>query len=333
MLLHPGIIALLAGSSLVTVMVLYSCYEGLKIICYWDRESSSERQLSLERKTYLLSSLIAFVLSINLLSLFLFIYTVDDLHTQFVGAMCATGTLNANTVGWWVLLLKVAIFFVSSIWILVNYIDQRTENLPFVKKKYALLILFLPLFILDVYLEVRFFLGLNPDVITSCCGALFSENSRGIASTLAGLPIRPTKYLFFTTAVSYLVIGSLAYRYTNAWLRYLMALVATFFFFVSIVSLISFISLYFYEIPTHHCPFDILQKEYHYVGYPLYITLLGSTVFGLFPGLAELMRAEGVPLKQWQKRWILTALVLLVVFCLIVLYPMVFSSFTLEGYS
>ncbi len=332
MILHPGIIALLGGTSLVTVMVLYSCYEGLKIIRYWDRESSSARQLSLERKTYLLSSMIAFVLAINLLSLFLFIYTVDDIHTQFVGAMCATGTLNANTIGWWALLLKVTIFFVSSIWILINYIDQRTENLPFVRKKYAFLILFLPLFILDFYFGIKFFLGLSPDVITSCCGALFSENSRGIASTLAGLPIRPMKYTFFVTVAAYLLTGFLSYRYTKTWLIYLTAFLAALFFFVSIVSLISFISLYFYEIPTHHCPFDILQKEYHYVGYPLYITLLGATVFGLFPGIAELMKAEGIPLLHWQKRWLLTALLLLIVFFLIVLYPMVFSSFTLEGY-
>ena len=40
--------------------------------------------------------------------------------------------------------------------------------------------------------------------------------------------------------------------------------------FVSIGSIFSFISLYIYELPTHACPFCLLQREYHFVGYPLY---------------------------------------------------------------
>jgi len=42
------------------------------------------------------------------------------------------------------------------------------------------------------------------------------------------------------------------------------------------MAILSFISVYFYELPTHHCPFCILQKEYGYVGYPLYLTLFGG---------------------------------------------------------
>jgi hypothetical protein len=49
-------------------------------------------------------------------------------------------------------------------------------------------------------------------------------------------------------------------------------------FLVSVLSLISFISLYFYKLPTHHCLFCILQKEYGYIGYPLYPALLGATI-------------------------------------------------------
>jgi hypothetical protein len=45
---------------------------------------------------------------------------------------------------------------------------------------------------------------------------------------------------------------------------------------VSVAALISFISVYFYELPTHHCPFCILQGEYHYVGYLIYAAVLGG---------------------------------------------------------
>ena len=36
----------------------------------------------------------------------LLVYTLEDLHGLFVGAMCATGSLNANPVGWTLLAVK-----------------------------------------------------------------------------------------------------------------------------------------------------------------------------------------------------------------------------------
>jgi hypothetical protein len=62
---------------------------------------------------------------------------------------------------------------------------------------------------------------------------------------------------------------------------YIFSLASFITFIISVLSLISFISLYFYELPTHHCPFCILQREYGYIGYLLYITLLGGSVLGM----------------------------------------------------
>jgi hypothetical protein len=56
-------------------------------------------------------------------------------------------------------------------------------------------------------------------------------------------------------------------------------------FFVSLASILSFIAPYVYELPTHHCPFCLLQSEYGYVGYPLYVALLVGAVSGMGVGL------------------------------------------------
>lgn len=100
-------------------------------------------------------------------------------------------------------------------------------------------------------------------------------------------------------------------------------------FLVSIASLISFISIYIYELPTHHCPFCILQKEYHYLGYPLYLTLLGGTLTGLGVGILTPFRAvtslkESLPAIQ--KRLALLSLILYVLFTAMVVYQMIFSN-------
>ena len=140
MILHPGILALLTGMVLVLAMVFYAAVTGVLILRRWDFSSSSAAQLALERKTYLVSTLLNYGLAFQILSTFLFLYTLDDIHTLFTGAMCATGSLNANPVGWYALLLKITVFFLAGLWIVLNMIDQMVEDYPFVKLKYSLLV-------------------------------------------------------------------------------------------------------------------------------------------------------------------------------------------------
>jgi hypothetical protein len=61
---------------------------------------------------------------------------------------------------------------------------------------------------------------------------------------------------------------------------------------LTVASIFSFLSVYIYELPSHHCPFCILQKEYHYIGYPLYAALLFGTASGL--GVGALMPFKNI---------------------------------------
>ena len=80
-----------------------------------------------------------------------------------------------------------------------------------------------------------------------------------------------------------MALGLYVYLKTKG--TYLFSIASLIHFLVSIVALISFISIYFYELPTHHCPFCILQPEYGYVGYVLYSALLVGVVSGLGTGV------------------------------------------------
>ena len=97
MIFSPAILALFVGSLITTGLLLAAAFFGVQILRFWDLNSGSELQLKLERQTYLISTFVAYAFAFELLSLFLFIYTVDHLHTFFVGAMCAAGSLNANS--------------------------------------------------------------------------------------------------------------------------------------------------------------------------------------------------------------------------------------------
>jgi hypothetical protein len=332
MILHPAVLALLIGSLLISFMLLYAVWYGIRIVARWDIKSGSELQLSLEKRTYLISTILSYTLAFQLISLFLFVFTVDHLHTLFSGAMCAAGTLNVNAFGYPLLIMKIVNFLLAGLWLIINHADTRGYDYPLIKFKYTLLIAIAPLVLLETFFQFAYFLGLHADVITSCCGSLFSLDKPGIAGDLAGLSAGPMETAFYAGMAATACSG--LYFYCRGRGGYLFSGLSFLTFIVAVASLISFICLYFYELPSHHCPFCILQSEYGYVGYALYITLLGGGVAGMGTGALQPLRGRGsmaLVIPALQKRLTALNIVLYLLFTLIVSYRLIFSSLRLGG--
>jgi hypothetical protein len=281
--MHPAMLTLMGVSVSNAALMLLAGSFAVQIIRHWDSSSGSERQLILERRTYLIATLVSYALTAEILSLLLFIYTAEQLSDQFVGAMCATGVLNVNAFGFPTLLLKIAIFFLGAAWLLLNRVDNRGYDYPLVRIKYRLLLAIIPVAWAESIVQLLYFLGLKPDIITSCCGTLFSADAEGIAADLAGFKPLPTLVLFYALAIAILVSGWWFLRKHRGGI--LLASVSLLGFGVGIVAIISFLSLYVYESPHHHCPFCLLKAGYDYVGYWLYIPLFTATACGLGVGV------------------------------------------------
>jgi len=333
MTFHPATLALHLSSILIGFMILYSSLTGIRILRRWDIESGSELQLVLERRTYLVSTFLAYAFGFQLFSLFLMIFTAEHLHILFAGAMCAAGSFYVNGYGYPALVFKVVNFFLAGLWLILNNADNRAHDYPLIKKKYLFLLLLAPLILVEMVLQWNFLLRLNPDVITSCCGSLFSSEAGTIVSEIASFPSLPMKVVFYLTAVAVLASGLFFYWKNRG--GYLFASLSACFFPVSILSILSFISLYYYELPTHHCPFCLLQKEYRYAGYPLYLSLLAGCVSGLGVGVLMPFRKVGSlseNLPALQRKLTLISLILYLIFAGMVTGRMLFSDLRLEGY-
>ena len=282
MIIQPAIVALLVGSALTSLMLIYASIYGAVILKKWDLNSGSEFQLSLERRTYLISTMLSYAFGFQLISLFLFVYTADHLNPLFVGAMCAAGTLNVNAWGYPAIVLKLFNFVIAGLWLIVNFADNRAHDYPLIKKKYGFLMVITPFMLAEFIIQGLYFLGLTPDVITSCCGSLFSSERENVVAGLTGMPRIPMTIVFYFFMAALFTNGLFSlFRKTAG---YLFAVLSAIAFLVSASAIISFISLYIYELPTHHCPFCILQQEYDYVGYAFYISLLGGTICGIGVG-------------------------------------------------
>ncbi len=333
MILSPAIIALEAGAVLAAGYAAYASAMAMQIIQGWDIASGSEQQLLLEKKTYLISTIFAWLMAYQIISLFLFSYTAEKLHDLFVGAMCAAGSLNVNDYGYPTLVLKAFNCLLCGIWLIVNRTDNSVADYPLIKPKYKLLIGIAVLLLIEAIFQTTYFVQMKADVITSCCGMLFSETEETVAGGLAALPSYPTKVIFYLSVLITLRVGIHHYRTGRAALVY--SLSAAWLLILSIAAVISFIAPHFYELPGHHCPFCILQREYHYIGYPLYLALFTGGIAGLGVGVID--RFKGSPSLHaagplLQKHLCLLSMIGYMLFAVISVYPMIFSDFRLEGY-
>jgi hypothetical protein len=306
MLFQPAIIALLLASGAGVLMLAAAAPFAVETLRHWDIRSGSERQLRLERRTYLVSTLLAVMFVVQLLALLLFVFNADRMAVMFVGAMCAVGTLNVNAYGFPALLAQIALFFLASTWLVVNHADNRARDYPLLRAKYTFLLVIVPVAAASFALQLNYFLGLKADVITSCCGSLFSGEGRTLAAETSGLPPMPAMTAFFASLALTAGIGYLrAARSAAPLLGYAVAAAAAVAFIVAIAGILSFLSLYIYEHPHHHCPFCALKADYHHRGYWLYVPLFAATAAGLgvgalqpFAGIASL-KAVLPALTRW----------------------------------
>ncbi|MHC1743494.1 MAG: hypothetical protein AB9873_10740 [Syntrophobacteraceae bacterium] len=332
MLYHPSILAQLTGSVLTALLLLYASWYGVRILFRWDLRSGSELQLALERRTYFISVTMIYALGYQILSLFLFIYTADQLAGVLIGAMCAAGSLNANGWGYPTLILKLVNFILSGLWLVLNHTDNRGYDYPLIRIKYAVLVLIAPLVVLELVLQTLYFVNITPNVITSCCGTLFSSDAGGVTSGILSLPNLPVEILFYGSSAVMLLLGIRVVRSGKGVIPF--AASSAVLFIAAVMALIGFASLYFYELPTHHCPFCLLQKHVHFVGYPLYLCFLVGVVSGL-GGMVILPFRRRESLKALlpgiQRGLVLTALLCNGVGVTLVLLGVAFSKLSLHG--
>lgn len=332
MLTSPAVLALNGGAILVTLLMLLAAAQAVPILRHWDLASGSERQIALERRTYLIATLVTWCLAVELVALVLFVHTAESLASQFVGAMCATGVLNAHPLGWPVLMLKILIFLAGSTWLLLNRLDNQGPDYPLVRIKYALLLALVPLVALQAAAQLGFFLGLDPDVITSCCGSLFTPAGDGVAADLAGLDPMLSLGAMYLSGLLLLTAG-LRYPWGGR-CGVVFGMAGLLAFAVALAAIVSAVSLYVYEHPHHHCPFCLLKAGHGFIGYWLYLPLFAGAALAVgvgavspmrrFPSISAAADAASRRLTSW-------SLGLFAAFYAIATWAVLSSNLTMEG--
>jgi len=301
MILHPWILGLIIGHSALLLIFSLGLINAWQILRGWDYNSTEEKQFLLEKKTYLVSTVMNFAMFSQILMLFLFEMAADELANVLPGAMCAVGTLSSNSYGFPLLGLKIVSFFVYFIWLMINYLDNQIETYPLVPKKYLVLMLIYPFAVVETILLFMFAFDLDPSVITSCCGSVYNVGTEGFGGSLAGASAGFILPLFFSIVIMLLLNRFVFKRWSAAkeWFGNLLEFPLWIVFFISaIVVTISFVSIYVYEMLSHKCPFCFMDAEYNYYGVPLYSCLFVATATGMTGGLLGYIRQPAILKKK-----------------------------------
>ncbi|MDW7774122.1 MAG: hypothetical protein SCH71_14645 [Desulfobulbaceae bacterium] len=291
------------------------------MLLFWDPASDSNRQIKLENEIWLTSTLVEYGLAVQIISLLIFVLAADHFSYSITGAMCATGSLLANNFGIPTLLVKIGGVFLYGFWIVLHQLDIQSEQYPLVRMKYYSLLLLLPLLGIDIGLVIAYLGGLDPDIITSCCGVVFDEPTGARTNLLTGFSHEISLGLFYgTTLVLFLAGIFLAVRW-RPWITLFFSICWLCYFLIALLVVTTEFTPYIYAMPFHKCPFCVLKPEYHYIGLFIYTalftgTFFGMNVFAVYP--LQHMAGLGEVVPRFQKAAVRVSLILLFVFAALV---------------
>ena len=272
------VLAALLGALTLSAAGVFS----VQVLRHWDLASGARRQIELERRTYLVATALALVMLMQGFALLLMVFNADRTAPLLVGAMCAFGSFNASAYGFPALYAKMALFFAAIVWLAMHHADVQARDYPLTRRKYALLLALVPLALADAALSLAYFLDLQPDTLTSCCGTAFEPERAGLGADAAAMNAHTALWMLAAALALTLAWGVLARWHAALAVGY--GVVSVVFLAVAFVAVVSAVSIYVYEHPHHHCPFCLLKREYGYFGFALYVPLFVGAAAGLASG-------------------------------------------------
>ncbi len=262
----------LFSESLLYILSLVAFVSTLSIVSKWDFNSCDEMQYKLEKRSFLITTIIVLSIWIKILLLFYFVYSIDSISVMIPGAMCGAGVISANPYGNPLLFLKILLLFLTGIWLIINSLDLKAENYPYFKVKswfYIVIFIFLST---EIYLDFTYFSHLWIQSPVKCCSAIFGLSG----DNLIPLNLNTSTLIAIFYLLYFLTILSSIQKYP-----FILFISSALFLYFGYQSVVHFFGIYIYELPSHKCPFCMLSKEYFFIGYLLWGTLFLGVFYGL----------------------------------------------------
>jgi hypothetical protein len=275
----------------------------IKAVLKWDFNSTSKEQYTLEKSIYLGSIISNFLLTVKVILLIYLVYTLDSISIYIPGAMCAAGVVSANSYGMVLLGVKFLTIATLVVALTLERYDLEAKYYPIFKTRSYALLLVVFLILLEGYLDFAYLSNIDINAPVSCCSTLYGT-LEGHNPLPFGLDMQMLLVLLALLFISLVILLLIE-------IEALIFIIAPLFVVVSYYSVVYFFGTYIYELPTHKCPFCMMQKEYYYVGYLIWGSLAFGVLFSLDWALLKLwLKADYKKLKKLSI-WLLSIFIVL----------------------
>ena len=252
-------------------------YQSLLLLKNYKANATDAAQYRLEKKSNLVITIISISIIVKFMLLPFFIHTLDVLANIVPGAMCGAGVIGSNEFGEVALFIKIIIVLLSLLWFRLNTHDEKTKNQPYFKIKLLFFIFIYALIVLEIILELKFFTNISTESPVLCCSVIYTDTT-DINPLPLNISILQLLYTFYGLYLSILLVN----YYKK---RYVLAVVTLLFSYISYYAIVYFFGTYIYELPTHKCPFCMLQSDYNFIGYAIFFSLFFATFYALSAAL------------------------------------------------
>ncbi|HLA28530.1 MAG TPA: hypothetical protein VJZ49_11610 [Syntrophales bacterium] len=272
MILNNYIITYLVCSFFSLLIGLVAALNGFHVWRRWDITSQAEEQYRLEKRVYLIITVLSLGFILRFLMVPLWFWTLHSMIISIPGAMCLVGVHNINApLSYIASGLKPAMLPLYGYWLFLNYLDRKVITQPFMKQKMTFLTPLGILILLETILDTSFFFSTPPRQI-SCCTSLFDAPAKSApqvitASTWLWVAIFYVLVLFIVGEIVFFLIAQKrsASSKKGRWfgkksLLISETLIIIFLVAVFVLALHTKISPLFLGTSFHHCVFCLGQE-------------------------------------------------------------------------
>jgi len=287
--ISTNVVVYLLGEVVLALLLLVGLGVSIQLLLRWDFDAFTPAQFRLEQQAYLINTMALFIFGMKFLLLLYFAVSVDALAILVPGAMCGAGVITANGYGQPLLVIKLIILALLILWFYLNHYDMHSKDYHWFREKTMLFILIVGVILVEFWLDINYFSHIDTHQPVSCCSTLFGQ-LEGANPLPFGLNITTLLLLFYLLFIVTLM--------SFGWREYRVYLLSNgLFLYVAYYAVVYFFGTYIYQLPTHKCPFCMLQSDYYYVGYFIWFSLFMGSFLGINGAITTLWLGKPLSLR------------------------------------
>lgn len=290
MLADPWVFVQLLTQGLLCLPIGLALRQAWAVLRGWQPASYTPEQLLLEHRGYFVAASLEIVLVLEVLLLFVFLLTINQhLVGTVKGAMCATGILNSNFFGSFILGIKAVFLLFFILFIMLSFFDQQSPELPLTPFKYWLLFPIAFIALADWIVSMAFFQAIRPDIITTCCSVNVIPSSSDSAEEITAWTGQSQVLGIVGWCIGFMLLlwadvraFFRPYRWPSKGFLMGKVLLNSVYLLASWYLLKTYFVHYIYGLITHDCLFDLFWYKHASIGYVLlfsYVAQIGALLF------------------------------------------------------